>query len=173
MDTFTIRQAEPRDAEQITKIWSDNSASALGFIAKEPRDYRAYFAERIRTQTAEFKIWVAESPDDYLLGWQSLLPTRNNPAILNFMAESSTYVRVDNKYKGVGTAVMRHALKQAEGTKLQWASGFALASNLPMLKVAYSLGWKEVGRVPTALKPPISDDLLFLVYQVPAQEIER
>src|SRR5215471_19854926 len=61
-------------------------------------------------------------------------------------------------------------MKQAEGSKLQWLIGFALASNLPMLKIGHSLGWKEVGRVPTALKPPISDDLLVCMYQVPPAE---
>ena len=168
MDDITIRQAETCDVDQVTKIWADNSALALGFAPNDGCDYQEYFAQKIANQTAAFKIWVAESTEGSILGWQSLLPTRNNPAILNLTAESSTYVALDHRYKGVGTAVMRHALRQAERSRLQWVIGFTLASNLPMLKVAHSLGWKEVGRVPTALKPPISDDLLVLMYQVPA-----
>jgi L-amino acid N-acyltransferase YncA len=113
----------------------ENCAVALGFIPDDARDYRESFAEKIASQTTEFKIWVAESVQSSILGWQSLLPTQNNPAIRPFVAESSTYVAVDNEYKGVGTAIMRHALKQAERSRLQRVVGFVLASNLPMLRL--------------------------------------
>jgi L-amino acid N-acyltransferase YncA len=166
MEHFRIRQAEARDAEHIARIWTHGSALSLGYMP-DSADYASYFAGKIASQTLEFKVWLAEATDGSILGWQALLPCRNNPVILHLMAESSTYVAREDTKKGVGLAVMRHALKEAEKSKLQYVIGFVLASNKPMLKIVYTLGWKEVGPLPRALKPPIVDDVIFLIYPVP------
>lgn len=168
---YVIRQATNTDAPEVARIWAEGSAASLGFqVASE--HYERYFAEKIASQTDEFKLWLAESPNGSVLGWQSLFPTRNNPAISDFTAESSTYVSVHNTAKGVGRSVMLHALKYAEQTRLQWVIGWVLKSNIPMLKVCDSLGWQRIGAVSKAHKPPVGDDLIFLVYTIPPRSMD-
>jgi len=165
-ENYTIRQATLDDVTEVARVWAEGSMASLGFSIS-PSDYEEHFAKRIASQTEEFKLWIAEDSDGSVLGWQSLLPTRNNPAIVDFMAESSTYVSARNKAKGVGTNVMQHALKYAERTRLQWVIGWVLQSNVPMLRICDSLGWQRVGPVARALKPPTGADLLLLVYIIP------
>ncbi len=139
-----IRQACLSDLDAMVNVWKAGSHQALGTELPKNIDYRLFFRQKIESQNECFKIWIEETPEGELMGWQSILPFRNNPAVLHLMAESSTYISPVYHGKGVARRLLSHAVSEARKTSLRWVIGFCSADNTAVLSLATSLGF-EVG----------------------------
>ena len=166
-ESFSIRKATSDDVVEITRIWKDGATLSLGTSIKE-QDYEKFFESKVNAQNNTFQVWVAVNVEGEILGWQGLLPIRNNPAILFLFAESSTYISPQNKAKGLGKALVEYALDHAKKTDLQYISAFVAESNTYSLRIADALGWHRIGLVPASPKSDSSVNLIFIVYCVPA-----
>lgn len=166
-----VREAKTDDLHKIFFGWKSSTAEALGMdleavtAALETR-YREIFKEKFDQVDGTYKIWVAEL-DEELVAWQYLMPFENNPVARNFSAEISTYVNPEHQGKGIGTALVKYALKHAEHTLLQYVCGFVTKDNSAMLSVADKLGFRTIGKFPAPIKSPEADESFFLVYLVP------
>lgn len=112
-----------------------------------------------------FGCWVWEGSNGEVLGWQSLMPCRNNPAITDTMAEASMYVRRDSWGKGIGTKLLQHALAVADRTCIEHVMGVVSSQNDPMLRVATRLGFHVLGELAPSPKAPYRGALTVLFYR--------
>lgn len=160
---FTIREAVEADSSAIFAIWKRGLALSLGFEADQSIDAQ-YFQRAIESQDSTFKVWVAEDEYGRIIGWQSLMPTRNNPVMRNLVAESSTYCDQSDIHHGIGSRLMATATKHADNCALQYIIGTISEGNQAMRRIVEKAGWKEVGRIPGSKKPPACPDAVFAVY---------
>jgi L-amino acid N-acyltransferase YncA len=137
-----IRQATVDDLDAMIRIWEAGSGQALGCELPSNLDCRSFFRQRIEGQNDCFKVWLEETPEGELTGWQSLLPFRNNPAVMHLMAESSTYISSNYQGRGVARRLLSHALSEARKSSLQWVIGFCSADNAAVLSLARSVGFE-------------------------------
>ena len=167
-EDFAIVQAELTHVPEIIRIWSDGAQDALGkFVEDGERNYEDFFHQKVQNQDIIFQIWVAVSSDKSVLGWQSLSPITNNPVVRNLMAESSTYICLNRRKKGIGKALVEHAMKHAKNTSLQYVVAFVNQNNKIVLDTAIQIGWQCIGTFPASPKAELPIGINFIVYVVP------
>ena len=90
---FRIRQANLNDLQEVARIWHEGQTAATG-VDTPPltEEQLEYFRKRINDQNQTFQLWVVDSGEPALLGWQALSPMGNHPILRHYEAESSTYV---------------------------------------------------------------------------------
>jgi L-amino acid N-acyltransferase YncA len=168
VESFNVREARAEDAAEIFAIWKDGLSVAVG---SEPivyvGDHLKYFENLVQTQTEVSKVWVAIRGDKKIVGWQSLLPCRNNPVLRGLMAESSTYVRRKAGVPRLGQLLLAHACQYAARTPLQHIIGFAGTSNRASLRIVRATGFEHIGVVPRSRKKPTTTEVSIYIYVVP------
>lgn len=164
-DFFCIRQANLKDVPAITRIWLEGAKEAFG-LHRDDQNYEDFFYEKVKHQNDVFQIWVAVDAGD-IIGWQSLSPLTNNPIAHRLFAESSTYVSLNNRHRGVGRKLVEHALKFAQETCLLYVTAFVSNDNEKILEIVKQTGWTTVGGLPPSQKasPPLQ--ISFIAYSVP------
>ena len=147
-----IRPAQPNDFDAIYAIWLEGIVhSFAGF--DYPADLREQFHNNFATCRPPFGFWVAETVGE-VVGWQSLLPCTSNPLKRHLLAESSTYVAVGTQTRGMGYALLRHALAEAGERGLQFVFGYVLAGNVRMAKLVHRCGFVLASNALTPQLPP-------------------
>ncbi len=154
-----IRQLTIDDFEAMYQIWEEGTATAfsnptLSGQNKEPF-YRQFFQNALTRQDHNFKIWgyVVEG---VLLGWQSMLPCQSAPMVWHKFAESSTYVRQGNRYRGVGRALLIHAIYEARHhSELAYILGFVSDGNPHVEALVQEVGFQKIGPLPKSAKDDI------------------
>lgn len=168
---FSVRLARVSDATSVAKIWVEGQRAMPVHI--EDRDYSEMFAAKIRNQTPNFPIWVAETEEGEVAGWQSLSSSISHPFLQQFFAESSTYIDPSTQARGVGRALLRHAIAYAAHTPLRYITAYIKTTNKVALRIVEQLGFACLG----ALPPPGEDGkvphLVFFTYSVPHAEAVR
>lgn len=146
--SFTIRRAAPEDAPAIAGIWLEGLSQNLVRVEREvgADEARAAFADRLALAKAPFGFWVAAGTDGALLGWQSILPCVNNPLLRDRCAEASTYVLPLASHAGVGEALLRQAMTEAQGARFNHLVGWIV--NPRALRMVERCGWSVVGLLP-------------------------
>jgi phosphinothricin acetyltransferase len=165
-----IRKATEADVEVVARIWREGVAQAIGRTTPPMLEVplRGFFHQRIRAAEPPFGFWVAEAVDRTVIGWQALLPFNNNPAMRPCLAESSTYVATAHARNGVGEALIRHAMRLAGESTLQYILGFISAENGRSLAMVEKCGWLRVGLIPGTQKEPATPDIVMVAF-VPGQ----
>lgn len=163
---MTIRPATPADFNAIYAIWLEGIAHSFAGFA-HPVDLREQFEHTFTSCRLPFGFWVAEEAG-LVLGWQSLLPCTGNPLKRQLLAESSTYVAGGTRSKGVGEALLRRALAEAEARELQFVLGWVLAGNEPMRVLTRRCGFEPSSNTFTPQVPPLTSAKELWVYTVPA-----
>jgi L-amino acid N-acyltransferase YncA len=170
-ESFEIRKAELGDLQEIIRIWANGSQDALGKpIGDGNINYEDFFRQKVQSQDGIFQIWVAVDSDKSILGWQSLSPMTNNPAVRNYIAESSTYVCPKRRKEGVGKALVEYGLKHSKNTDLRYVMAFVRKGNEGVLKIADETGCQPIGTIPASPKSEVNDELIFITHVVPAIE---
>lgn len=158
-----IRIAIQEDLPKVLSIWLDGIINSFDPDTISQAELEADFTSNFDQRAGIFNFWVAEDNENNILGWQSLIRTSNNPFRKNNYAESSTYISMDNRYKGLGKDLLQHVINEAENSPLEYIVGFISITNTAALRITKETGWIEVGLIPPSAKSKYKISKLFLV----------
>lgn len=159
-----VRTANQADVDAIVNIWKTGIKEAIG-IPSDIDDEKVYeyFYKKIQEQSVPFNVWVAvHDTDDSILGWQSLSPIINSPAVHDLWAESSTYVREDTQKHGVAEALVRYAIEEARNSLLEYVVALVPIPNYHVIKLAERIGFLDLGTIQKSRKSESSQGYHFL-----------
>ncbi|SDE31392.1 GNAT family N-acetyltransferase [Niabella drilacis] len=161
-----IRLAEDKDFEQILAIWLEGVGNSFDDKKFDMEIVKEKFAFNFFERRGIFNFWVAVDQNDKTLGWQSLIKTSSNPFRQNTLAESSTYIAKDTRFKGLGEILLDYVMQEAEKSELEYVIGFVSVSNKPARKITAQTGWVEIGIVPPSKKNSNKFEKIFMVRPV-------
>ncbi|MFH1524674.1 MAG: N-acetyltransferase family protein [Chloroflexota bacterium] len=142
---FQIRLATLADLRRIVEIY--NQAIATGnanaylkpFTLEERRDW-------FTTHTPDsYPIYVCEDDNALVIGYLSLSPYRDRPALAR-TAEVSYYV--DYGQHGIGSALMQYALEDCVRIGKKVLLAIVLEWNAPSIKLLERFGFEKWGTLP-------------------------
>ncbi len=141
-----IRDAHAKDLASVVAIYNasipDRMATAdTRLVSVQSRE--AWFREH---SPSHHPLWVAEA-DGAVAGWLSLSPFYGRPAYSQ-TAEVSLYVDPDRHGRGLGTALLSHALERSAGLGLETLLAFIFAHNTPSLVLFSRHGFARWGLLP-------------------------
>jgi phosphinothricin acetyltransferase len=142
-----IRVATRADLPAIVDIYNEAVADrfATADLAPVTVDRQAaWFQDHDATS---FPVYVLER-GGVLHGWCSLSAYRARRAALLGTAEISYYVRADSRGRGVGTALVRHAVGQAPRLGKRVLFAILLERNLASIRLMTRCGFELWGRLP-------------------------
>jgi len=144
---FTIRTAAFSDLPEIVAIYNEAVEQRFATADLEPvtvEQRRTWFQEH---DPASLPIYVAEQ-ERRILGWCSLSAYRPGRAALRRTAEISYYVRADARGRGIGTALVEHAIGDAPRVGKQVLFGILLERNTASINLMKKCGFALWGRLP-------------------------
>lgn len=143
----TIRTATIDDLAAIVAIYNEAVEHRFATADLHPVtvDQRmAWFHEH---DAATLPIYVAER-EGAVVGWCSLSAYRAGRAAVRRTAEISYYVSVAARGRGVGTALVEHAIEQAPRLGKHVLFGILLERNAPSIRLLTRCGFQLWGRLP-------------------------
>jgi len=148
---INIRLANDEDFATIYEIWLDGIENSFNPNSIDGETLHQRFKRNFQARQGIFNYWIVEA-DRRLLGWQSLIKSAHNPFREDNWAESSTYIAKDNRVKGIGEALIKHAIREAEKSQLEYIVGYVAVDNIGARKITQRNGWIEVGEIPPSKK---------------------
>lgn len=149
----------PELREQIVALWVDvsNAGGAVGFVPPVT-------AERVRATAEPMFVDVSDGPDRLLVGYAgerlvAVLIFSDNRFDLkaHWCVLKRVMVHPDTQGRGYGAALMREA--ERVGRELGWeALHVTLRDGLGLDRFYRGLGYREIGRLPRALRVGPGDD---------------
>ena len=142
-----IRVATLGDLPQIVAIYNEAVEQRFATADLEPvtiEQRTAWFGEH---DPDGLPIYVAEQAGR-ILGWCSLSAYRPGRAALRRTAEISYYVRADARGRGIGTALVEHAIDDAPRVGKQVLFGILLERNTASINLMKKCGFVLWGRLP-------------------------
>jgi L-amino acid N-acyltransferase YncA len=143
----TIRTATIDDLSSIVAIYNEAIEQRFATADLEPvtvNQRSAWFHEH---DPASLPIYVAER-ECAVVAWCSLSAYRPGRAALRRTAEISYYVRAAVRGRGVGTALVQHAIAQAPRLGKHVLFGILLERNAPSIRLLTKCGFELWGRLP-------------------------
>jgi RimJ/RimL family protein N-acetyltransferase len=121
---FSIRHADPADADELTRLADDVSAEPEGWLISVAGEWRSAGDERrflkALRRYPHAAVFVAEREDGALVGRLSV--GRDPHPASSHVADVGLMVALDARRQGVGTALLRAAVewaREAGGRKLE------------------------------------------------------
>jgi len=145
----TIRTAIINDLSSIVAIYNEAVEQRFATADLEPvtvEQRSAWFHEH---DPASLPIYVAEEKGA-VVGWCSLSAYRPGRGALRRTAEISYYVRAATRGRGVGTALVQHAIAQAPQLGKHVLFGILLEKNAASIGLLKKCGFELWGRLPDA-----------------------
>jgi L-amino acid N-acyltransferase YncA len=142
-----IRGASVADLPGIVAIYNEAVAQRFATADLSPvtvDSRRAWFDEH---DPIDFPVWVL-AHEGQVLGWCSLSAYRSRRAALLGTAEISYYVGRDAQGRGVGTALVRHAVTEAARNGKRVLFGILLERNVASVRLMAKCGFELWGRLP-------------------------
>ena len=161
-----IRLATDDDFETIYLIWLDGIKNSFDDNLIDQHTLREKFSSNFNQRQGVFNFWVAVDTENKIWGWQSLVRCLNHPFKDNTYAESSTYLSIENRFKGLGKLLLEYVLKEAEKSSLEYVIGFVATNNVAAKKITKATGWIEVGIMPPSKSSKSNLTKAFLVRPV-------
>lgn len=143
----TVRFAVPADLPRIVAIHNQAIVSGNVNAYAEPfavEARRDWFAAH---NPESHPIYVCEDGAGAILGWLSVSPYRDRPALAR-TAEVSYYVDYARHGQGVGSALMDHALGEAPGLGKRVLIAILLESNQASIRLLEKFGFERWGYLP-------------------------
>jgi len=142
-----IRTARQADLARIAEIY--NQAVALKSATAdldpiEPGDRVRWLEEHV---PEKYPIYVAEV-DDKVIGWCSLSPYRPGRMALRYTAEISYYIHEGYRRKGIGSALVKHAIAQCEKLGIKTLFALLLDVNVASVKLLEKHDFAKWGHMP-------------------------
>lgn len=167
-DLWFIRQADLTDLSEIARIWRTGQPISTGIKVPSQKQAELWLKDRLEKQDDNFQVWVAVSDSEQkIIGWQSLCPFTQQPLINQFWAESSTYIDVNNRYRGIGHALLQHALNHSKSTSLEYVFGFISPNETVTVKLIESVGFQRLSLLPKSTKHISDHHFELICYVVP------
>ena len=146
-----IRLAEEKDLTSITRIY--NQAVAQRFCtahlkARSLEEQREWFEAH---DPLTYPVYVYETGEQ-VTGWISLGDYRKGRQALDHVAEVSYYVDGKERGKGIGTALMEHAISVAPSLGFSVLIAILLSENPASIGLLEKYGFSEWGRMPGVAK---------------------
>ncbi len=139
---LTIRKAAIQDLRAITEIYNEavlHTTATFDTTTKTIEEQREWYDKH----GTRFPILVAED-DKKVIGWASLSAYSDRCAYSD-TAEASIYIRTEDRGKGLGRKLSDAILKAGKETKLHTVILKIAEGNEASLKLAKSLGFKDIG----------------------------
>jgi phosphinothricin acetyltransferase len=143
-----IRQATRGDLHRLTAIY--NQAVEAGLRTADTRTQtpveRKEWLES-HMSSPKHPVFAAET-DSEIVGYLSVSPYRKGREALRFAAEVSYYVDFDHHQKGIGSALMEHALHFCKKEKLKTLFAILLETNTASIALLSKYGFEKWARLP-------------------------
>ena len=166
INKLTIRLANNEDFESLFTIWLQGVANSFDTSKYDTNYLKDKLLSTFNKRNGIFNFWVAVDDEGDIQGWQALNKTSYNPFREYKQAESSTYVKIDTRFKGLGKLLLDYVLKEAEKSELHYVIGYVSTSNKAAKRITEETGWLELGIIPKSKKDPLGFDKYFLVRAV-------
>ena len=157
----TIRAATLGDLAAIVAIYNEAVEQRFATADLEPVTVEQRLAWFHEHDPAGLPIYVAEQ-DSVVGGWCSLSAYRPGRAALRGTAEISYYVRSNCRGRGVGTALVHHAIGDAPRVGKRVLFGILLERNTASINLMKKCGFELWGRLPDVAS--IDGELVSHVY---------
>ena len=157
----TIRTATINDLSSIVAIYNEAVEQRFATADLQPvtvNQRSAWFHEH---DPASLPIYVAER-EGVVVGWCSLSAYRSGRAAVKRTAEISYYVSAAVRRRGVGTALVQHAIEQAPHLGKRVLFGILLEKNASSIRLLTQCGFTLWGRLPDVAE--IDGELVSHVY---------
>jgi phosphinothricin acetyltransferase len=145
-----IRLAHETDLASIVKIYNQAVPTKHSTANTTPvtvEDRQAWFREH---GPDKYPIFVAEI-DGKVVGWCSLSIYRPGRKALRFTAELSYYVDHAHHLRGVGSALVQHAIDSCTSLGIKNVVAVLIDRNIPSQKLLEKLGFDRWGYLPRVL----------------------
>jgi L-amino acid N-acyltransferase YncA len=156
-----IRDAHAKDLASVVAIYNAAIPGRTATADTRPvsvESREAWFREH---SPAHHPLWVAEA-DGVVGAWLSLSPFYGRPAYAH-TAEVSLYVDADRHGRGLGTALLSHAVERSAGLGLETLVAFIFAHNTPSLVLFSRHGFARWGLLPRVAElDGVKRDLIIL-----------
>ncbi|HSL31332.1 MAG TPA: GNAT family N-acetyltransferase [Anaerolineales bacterium] len=142
-----IRVAHKDDLPVIVEIYNQSIPSQRSTGDTEPvrvEDRVIWFEEH---RPDEHPIFVADVNGE-VAGWCSLSAYRPGRAALRFTKEISYYIAAAYQRKGIGTALISHALAACPELQLRHLFAIVLEGNQASLRLLEKMGFEQWGYLP-------------------------
>jgi len=143
-----IRQATRGDLHRLTAIY--NQAVEAGLRTADIRTQtpieRKEWLE-IHLNSPRHPVFIAETAGE-ILGYLSISPYRKGREALRFAAEVSYYVDFDHHQKGIGSALMNHALNFCMKKELKTIFAILLETNTASIALLKKYGFERWATLP-------------------------
>jgi phosphinothricin acetyltransferase len=142
-----IRLAQIDDLPAIVDIYNQSIPSQQSTGDTQPlrvEDRMTWFAEH---RPEEHPTFVAEV-DGQVAGWCSLSPYRAGRAALRFTAEISYYIANAYHRRGIGAALVEHALATCPALQIRHLFAIVLEGNQASLRLLEKMGFEQWGYLP-------------------------
>lgn len=142
-----VRRAQINDLPAIVEIYnqaipSKQSTGDTQLVRVEDRV--TWFAEH---HPERHPIFVADV-DGQVAGWCSVSPYRPGRAALRFTAEISYYIASAHHRRGIGTALIEHAVAACPALQIKHLFAIVLEGNQASLKLLEKMGFEQWGYLP-------------------------
>jgi len=144
---LNIRLAQPDDLPTIVNIYNQSIPSQQSTADTElvqVEDRKAWFEEHLPDK---YPIFVAEI-DDQVAGWCSLSAYRPGRMALRFTAEISYYIASEHQRKGIGKALIQHAITACPALQLKSLIAIILERNTASQNILKKMGFEKWGHLP-------------------------
>lgn len=145
--SISIRLAQIGDLPAIVDIYNQAIPSRQATADTEPvrlEDRLAWFREH---RQEEHPIFVAD-PDGQVAGWCSLSAYRPGRAALRATAEISYYIAPAYQRRGIGTALIEHALAACPALGIRHLFAIVLENNQASTGLLEKMGFERWGYLP-------------------------
>jgi len=157
----TIRAATLDDLAAIVAIYNEAVEQRFATADLDPVTVEQRLAWFHEHDPARLPIYVAEQ-GSVVAGWCSISAYRPGRAALLRTAEISYYVRSNSRGRGVGTALVHHAIGDAPRVGKQVLFGILLERNTVSINLMKKCGFELWGRLPDVAS--IDGELVSHVY---------
>ncbi len=144
---LTLRIAVQNDLPAIVEIY--NQAIRLQTATA---DLSPVSVERQKTWFTEhapdtYPIFLAEKQNN-VAGWCSISPYRAGRMALRHTAEISLFVHESDRREGVGSALLKHAVRKCEQIEIRTLFAIVLDVNIPSVNLLETFGFQKWGHMP-------------------------
>lgn len=145
-----IKPAQTIHLESITDIYNQAVEDGLRTAHTAPislAERKLWFRDH---SEEDYPVFVEEL-DDTVVGWVSISPYRSDRQALNEVVEVSYYIDYNHHNRGIGTALLDHAIGFCQRKNYRIIIAILVSQNEPSLALLDKFEFKECGRIPRAI----------------------
>jgi L-phenylalanine/L-methionine N-acetyltransferase len=146
-DEFTVRRAEPGDAEQLTRLAEEVSSEPEAWLISADGEWRSAGDERRYLKAvrryAHAAVFVAERADGELVGRLSV--ARDAHPASSHVADIGLMVAKDSRRQGVGWAMLEAAVEWARTAGIRKLELHVFPWNEPAIRLYEKFGFEREG----------------------------